>query len=169
MLRFNINYIIFILFNERIYYPKYTKIVKNNYIIQLDGVRFIGVFMVMIAHWLQWQWSNPILTKLPFTHGVILFFVLSGFLISRILFQYRDAYLIHNKNKIILVKRFYIRRILRIFPLYYLLICVLFLVDYQNTREIFSFLSTYTSDIYVSIKGNNLGDFHHFWRRVVEK
>ena len=48
--------------------------------------------------------------------GVVLFFVLSGFLISYLLFVEKKV------TKTISVKKFYIRRILRIWPLYFLII-----------------------------------------------
>ena len=47
-------------------------------IIQLDGLRFFAVVMVMFAHWMQWQWTNPVLKVFPFTHGVTLFFLISS-------------------------------------------------------------------------------------------
>jgi peptidoglycan/LPS O-acetylase OafA/YrhL len=47
-------------------------------IIQLDGLRFFAVVMVMFAHWMQWQWTNPVLKVFPFTHGVTLFFKISS-------------------------------------------------------------------------------------------
>lgn len=142
---------------------------KNRYIVQLDGLRFYAVLMVMIAHWLQWQWTNPILTKIPFVHGVTLFFVLSGFLITRILLENRDTYNKNRLNKSHLVKRFYIRRFFRIFPLYYLLIFILFIFNYQNSRELFPWLVTYTSNIYQSIHNVYIGDFNHFWSLAVEE
>ena len=80
--------------------------IRNHYP-GLDGLRAIAVFMVFCQHYAAqyafifgWGWA-----------GVDVFFVLSGFLITGILydsqhqpFRYRD---------------FYIRRTLRIFPLYY--------------------------------------------------
>src|SRR5215218_2715162 len=48
--------------------------------------------------------------------GVDLFFVLSGYLISTIL--------LNTVNESNFLKRFYIRRILRIFPLYYLVLII---------------------------------------------
>lgn len=142
---------------------------KNKHIIQLDGLRFFAVLMVMIAHWIQWQWTNPIAKSIPFVHGVTLFFVLSGFLITRILLQNRDKYNSNNLNKAYLVKNFYIRRFFRIFPIYYLLIIGLFIIDYKNTHELFPWLVTYTSNIYQSINNVYIGDFNHFWSLAVEE
>lgn len=53
--------------------------------------------------------------------GVILFFVLSGFLITHLL-------LIEKKNSAISIKKFYIRRILRIWPLYFLILLLAFFI-----------------------------------------
>ncbi len=68
----------------------------------LDGIRAIAFLMVFFQHYLMlpWGWS-----------GVDLFFVLSGFLITGILFDTcHDPYRVRN---------FYVRRTLRIMPLYY--------------------------------------------------
>jgi peptidoglycan/LPS O-acetylase OafA/YrhL len=68
----------------------------------LDGLRAIAFLMVFFQHFyaLPWGWT-----------GVNIFFVLSGFLITGILFDTRnDAHRARN---------FYVRRTLRIFPLYY--------------------------------------------------
>lgn len=141
----------------------------NKHIVQLDGLRFFAVLMVMIAHWLQWQWSNPILMNTPFVHGVTLFFVLSGFLITRILLNNRDECNEKGLKKIHLVKNFYIRRFFRIFPIYYLLIIGFYVFHYKNTAEIFPWLLTYTSNIYQSINNIYVGDFNHFWSLAVEE
>lgn len=55
-------------------------------------------------------------------NGVYLFFVLSGFLITYLLLQEKDNY-----NKISF-KKFYLRRIFRIWPLYYLVIAISFIL-----------------------------------------
>ena len=142
---------------------------SEKYIKQLDGLRFFAVLMVMIAHWLQWQWSQPALTGFPFVHGVTLFFVLSGFLITKILLTHRDPYIDSGLSLTPLFKSFYIRRFLRIFPIYYLLIFILFAADYKNTREVFPWLVTYTVNIYQGIENTYIGDFNHFWSLAVEE
>ena len=130
---------------------------RDNHIVQLDGLRFFAVLMVMIAHWMQWQWTSPWLTNFPFVHGVTLFFVLSGFLITGILLKYRDRYKEQGLHQGTLIKNFYIRRFLRIFPIYYLTLFFLLSIDYKNTREVFPWLVSYTSNIYQSIHNVYIG------------
>ena len=77
----------------------------------LDGIRTIAFLMVFFQHYssITWGWA-----------GVDIFFVLSGFLITGILFQTRDRP--HRFST------FYTRRVLRIFPLYYGVFAVLLLL-----------------------------------------
>ncbi len=145
------------------------KLDKEKHIIQLDGLRFYAVFSVMIAHSLQWRWTEKWLKELPFVNGVTLFFVLSGFLITTILLRNKALYLKQGKGFYKLIKTFYFRRILRIFPIYYLLLLVLFLFNYQNTRELIGWLSTYSINIYQSITNLYIGNFNHFWSLAVEE
>ena len=89
-----------------------TRPANNAYFPALDGLRGLAFLMVFAYHYLQlpWGWA-----------GVDVFFVLSGFLITGILFDTRD----HPHR----VRNFYVRRTLRIFPLYYGIFLVLLLVD----------------------------------------
>ena len=72
----------------------------------LDGLRGVAVLMVLFQHYVpvqpgaRWMWT-----------GVRIFFVLSGFLITGILYDTRNA---ERRWSV-----FYWRRALRIFPLYY--------------------------------------------------
>lgn len=75
---------------------------NRQYYPALNGLRALALVMVFGGHYLHLPWA--------FT-GVDLFFVLSGFLITGILYDTRDAE--HR------VRIFYTRRTLRIFPLYY--------------------------------------------------
>jgi peptidoglycan/LPS O-acetylase OafA/YrhL len=84
---------------------------NRRYYPALDGLRAIAVLMVFTTHYiglpaaLNWGWT-----------GVDLFFVLSGFLITGILYDSR-----HTRHRF---RVFYIRRALRIFPVYYLVLVV---------------------------------------------
>jgi peptidoglycan/LPS O-acetylase OafA/YrhL len=97
---------------------------------QLDGLRGIAIFLVVIWHYAVNNLSfGPgtvgayAMASLRLTwSGVDLFFVLSGFLIGGILMDNRQS---NNYFRI-----FYVRRVLRIFPLYFLwffLFCLLLL------------------------------------------
>ena len=94
----------------------------------LDGLRGIAVIMVILFHLLNNSYQNSNFEKLNGLEisimkitsfgwaGVNLFFVLSGFLIGTIL--------ISKKESINFFKVFFIRRFLRILPLYFLFIIV---------------------------------------------
>jgi peptidoglycan/LPS O-acetylase OafA/YrhL len=142
---------------------------ETSYIIQLDGLRFFAIISVMIGHWLQWQINRPLINGFPFSSGVILFFVLSGYLITDILLRNKIKSVEISIPKSTLLKSFYVRRVLRIFPLYFITIFFLFFISYKNTREIFPWLITFSSNIYQSIHNVFVGDFNHFWSLAVEE
>src|SRR6185503_11726777 len=77
----------------------------------LDGLRALALLAVIYHHWI-----DGTVRVSPGTIGVRLFFVLSGFLITRILLVSRFDREGTLGDKL---KTFYIRRTLRIFPLYY--------------------------------------------------
>lgn len=91
----------------------------DNRIKELDGLRGIAVILVMALHLFKraaYFTEHPVLeTFTQFTTvgwvGVDIFFTLSGFLITSILLKSKtDEHYFRN---------FYVRRVLRIFPLYY--------------------------------------------------
>lgn len=100
---------------------------KLGHIVELDGLRGIAVLLVMFYHfahvpevtnkWFDQAYNNIMLGGWV---GVDLFFVLSGFLITRIL--------INTRNKKFYFKSFYVKRVLRIFPLYYLYLILSFFI-----------------------------------------
>src|ERR1700682_5371477 len=71
----------------------------------LDGLRAVAVLLVIFHH-LGIRFA-------PHGRGVLTFFVLSGFLITWLLLKESD------RNESISVHNFYVRRILRIFPAFY--------------------------------------------------
>jgi peptidoglycan/LPS O-acetylase OafA/YrhL len=87
---------------------------------QLDGVRGVAI-LIVLAHNLHGFYSPPfsLLTAYGWM-GVDLFFVLSGFLITGILLD--------NKPSKCYFRDFYARRCLRIWPLYYSLLILMFLI-----------------------------------------
>jgi len=139
------------------------------YFRQLDGLRAIAIIGVMIAHWVQKVISIPVLKNIPYGSGVTLFFVISGFLITKILLDFKELNLETNQNQWKSIKSFYMRRSLRIFPVYYLTIFVILALDFDRIGELFPWLATYTTNIYMTINSEYIGPFTHFWSLAVEE
>lgn len=98
----------------------------------LDGLRFIAFFAVFFHHTLIVSCFNSNTTSVIYQFinaqkqngalGVNLFFVLSGFLITYLLLSEKKRY-----SKIH-IPQFYLRRILRIWPLYFLMVIIGFVI-----------------------------------------
>jgi peptidoglycan/LPS O-acetylase OafA/YrhL len=148
----------------------------------LDGVRGLAILSVMVYHFtfrhltvtpagraLLW------LTGLGWS-GVDMFFLLSGFLITRILLRERGSAGYY--------KNFYARRVLRIFPLYYALLFAVFVVSPQvvpwrsaelvelSGRQIW--LWSYLSNVDIFVHGRWMFNvewvaLNHLWSLAVEE
>lgn len=140
------------------------------YIKQLDSVRAIAVLLVILSHWIP---KANLDNRIPYGEiGVDIFFVLSGFLISRILFDNRNKAEILSVPKSAVVKSFYIRRTLRIFPIYYLTIFLLLIFSEStgtNIKSAFLYLATYTSNFYFFNIQAWDGIISHLWSLAVEE
>ena len=105
-----------------------TKELSSPYFEQLNGLRFIGALSVFFfhsvtlgrEHWQGftdssiWLYFSKVLSKGH--HGVALFFVLSGFLITYLLLHEAKTMGTINPG------RFFMRRLLRIWPVYFLVV-----------------------------------------------
>ena len=91
----------------------------------LDGMRGVAILSVILLHWVIRPTEEAIQTASPqiyqllnqAAHGVDIFFVISGFLIGRILLTRAEC---HG-----FLRTFYVRRFFRIIPLYYAIVFLL--------------------------------------------
>lgn len=139
---------------------------------ELDGVRAVAALMIMFCHFFLYADSKNdiflIIKKVSVfgQTGVSLFFVLSGFLISRILLS--------TKSNSHYFRNFYLRRILRIFPLYYFFLFLYYLVLPTFLSEpIYSFNEqkyfwVYFQNIARTFEWKSEGPVH-FWSLAVEE
>lgn len=137
---------------------------QNGYIKSLDGLRFVAVSLVLLDHWTNYKLGFPASYL-----GVSLFFVLSGYLITGILLKAKTQDIAKNQSHSRSLKLFYIRRTIRIFPVYYLVLFVLYLLNEANVREHIFWLLTYQTNNYIAYTGNWMGSFDHFWSLAVEE
>lgn len=140
-----------------------------NYYKQLDGLRAIAIIFVMIAHWLHNSIKIDVLKNLPYGTGVHLFFVISGFLITKILLDFRETNAARGNSQFRSIKSFYIRRSLRIFPIYYLTIFFLLIIGFTDIHKMMPWLLTYTTNVYLTLNNNYIGSYTHFWSLAVEE
>lgn len=125
---------------------------------ELDGVRGLAVLSVMFGHF-------PFDPTYAFIGsygdcGVVVFFCLSGFLITRGLIALNEA----EANPTARVITFLVRRSLRIFPIYFLAVALLTLGGYEPVVQQLRYLVTYTANY-----ATGLGAASHLWSLSVEE
>jgi len=137
---------------------------------ELDGIRGLAAIMVLLFHYINGQQYSgnlfQIVKKVSLLGqtGVSLFFVLSGFLITRILIQqkYQSSYF----------KYFYYRRALRIFPLYFLFIFIYFislnLFNHSTNVNSILYCLVYIQNIAMTFNWTFYGP-EHLWSLAVEE
>jgi peptidoglycan/LPS O-acetylase OafA/YrhL len=138
-------------------------------ILGFDGLRGIAFMLVFASH------------KVPLPHrdsygdvGVYLFFVLSGFLITRILAAGREGIekgVWSFRNALV---QFYARRTARIFPIYYTVLlfwtAISFFVvvpSFAGAERFANFL--YLTNILIAHRNAWIGDFGHLWTLAIEE
>jgi peptidoglycan/LPS O-acetylase OafA/YrhL len=124
----------------------------------LDAVRAFAVLLVILYHH-----EYPA----PGDLGVLSFFVLSGFLITWLLLHE------HGKNGSIALRRFYIRRVLRLFPafyLYWLAVTIMLVVFGKKILWPQAWSSFfYFNNYYQAIYGHFSSVYSHTWSLAVEE
>lgn len=162
---------------------------KAIYFPGLNGIRAIAAMVVVISHinnrlpYFNLE-KGPLLTAADY--AVTVFFTLSGFLITYLLLAEK------SEKKFIDIKKFYIRRILRIWPLYYLyLLITMLIIGFDQLRwpillyifmvpNLRNSIAQYFSGLVSKMPGGNflvghywsLGveeQFYGFWPWVVQK
>jgi len=139
----------------------------------LDGVRGIAALVVVIFHFFTYPNSQyvpnlDLYHKLTWfgQHGVTVFFVLSGFVITRILLQTSA-----NNNYFTACYR---KRGLRIFPLYYLFLIIYYLVTpflfnspgvpFKLQLPLYFYLQNFSQVLQIKAQGPG-----HLWSLAVEE
>ncbi len=133
---------------------------KQSQLAGLDGLRAVAAFMVVFYHF-----GIPYISG---GEGVLVFFVLSGFLITWLLLREND------ETGSISLSKFYARRSLRIFPAFYCYAAMVFAVVFlrhharivwpQALAAVF-----YVSNYYQALHGDPNTGFSHTWSLAIEE
>ena len=135
----------------------------RRYIPSLNGLRAISIFFVLYAHVLL---NNFHLAENPGGQiGVTIFFVISGYLITLLLLEEEKA------SDTISLKSFYVRRALRIFPAYYFLLLVYFILELTGILQFTanSWVTSLTYTKYFPVKNGIEWESGHFWSLSIEE
>jgi len=139
------------------------------YIKGLDSLRFFALLVVLKEHWgpnsADTFYLDLLQKQVPDGQfGVDFFFVLSGFLITSILVIEKHR----TTSKALTLKNFIIRRALRLFPLYFTTISILYLTGNHAVKDHFCYFLTYTVNFLV-FKQTAWNSFGHTWSLSVEE
>ncbi len=111
--------------------------------LQLDGLRAVAVSMVVYAHFYAEDGSH-------WGHiGVRLFFILSGFLITRLLLEARDD---QRYEPATALKSFYARRSLRILPPYFAVLGAVWLIGLESSEKVLVWHALYLSNFWYALR-----------------
>lgn len=139
----------------------------KNYIPQFDSLRAIAVLLVLCHHWFEKSSFFSFLKSGPL--GVNIFFVLSGFLITAILLKSRKQVEDKTLGRATAFKNFYIRRTLRIFPIYYLLLFIFLFFNDAELKENAVYYFSYTANYLYYSEQFFSAHFAHLWSLAVEE
>jgi len=139
---------------------------------QLDSLRALAVLAVLYSHFYEHR-IGPFFAGNRVIgaggYGVDLFYVLSGFLITGILLISKDEIDQGHKSVASCAKTFFIRRILRIFPIYYLILLIAFILAIRPVRETILWHFFYLSNFYIAQQGRWVDAVGHLWSLSVEE
>lgn len=127
---------------------------------QLDGLRAVAMTLVILHHWLpvSWRWGFPTET------GLFLFFLLSGFLMTQGLLRERETLPVLN-----ILRRFHLKRLLRIYPAYFLALAVAALVGVEEIRTSPQWWMLNVQNFFILKLNYWPSGVSHFWTLGVEQ
>jgi peptidoglycan/LPS O-acetylase OafA/YrhL len=135
----------------------------DRYIPELDSLRAAAVLVVM-----GWHFSGGAGVLATATVAAVrFFFCLSGFLLTRLLLEDVTAIWRGERTTGWAIGSFYARRTLRIFPIYYLALAVLWIA--AEVRRDLAWHASYTLNVRMALTGEWNGATSHLWSLCVEE
>ncbi|MDQ6814433.1 MAG: acyltransferase [Bacteroidota bacterium] len=135
----------------------------KEYIPSLNGLRAISIILVLFAH--------VVLKNFHFIEnpggqiGVTIFFIISGYLITLLLLKEEET------KGTISLRSFYIRRTIRIFPIYYFLLAVYLILQLAGVLNFStnSWITSLTYTKYFTVTNGSEWESGHLWSLSIEE
>lgn len=139
--------------------PRLAGVLRSAHLPALDGLRAVAVFLVIVMHFG--------FERVPGAYGVVVFFVISGFLITWLLLHEYD------RTSTVSLRRFYWRRTLRIFPAFYVyavgLLALLVVTHRPVPWSHAASALAYVSNYFEALRGEQNNGFSHTWSLAIEE
>jgi peptidoglycan/LPS O-acetylase OafA/YrhL len=138
---------------------------KGKYVPYLDGLRGLAILGVLADHF-----HVPLPTIFHVGPvGVRFFFILSGYFITLSLWKVREADLKSPLQRIGLLFRFYLQRLMRVGPPFYLALGVGAVFGIREIYDNFFWLATFNTNHYIVWLGYWPGEISHYWSLAVQE
>ncbi len=138
---------------------------KSSYLPHLDGLRALAILGILFEHF--GMVLPPLLRCGPL--GVRFFFVLSGYFITLSLWKLQAEVAESNGGRFLPLCRFYLRRLVRIGPPFYLALLVGALFGIEEVRTNLFWLATFQANNYIAWLGYWPNSISHFWSLAVQE
>jgi peptidoglycan/LPS O-acetylase OafA/YrhL len=138
---------------------------RTKYVPYLDGLRGLAILGVLADHF-----HVPLP---PLFHvgpvGVRFFFILSGYFITLSLWKVREADSKSILSRVVLLGRFYLQRLLRVGPPFYLALALGALFGIHEVWEHFFWLALFQTNHYILYLGYWPDAISHYWSLAVQE
>jgi peptidoglycan/LPS O-acetylase OafA/YrhL len=135
----------------------------EEYVPSLNGLRALSIGIVVAVHCGFKNFNTPQFPGGQF--GVNIFFVLSGFLITLLLLEEEKL------SSTINLKKFFYRRILRIFPVYYVVLITYYILEISGVLQFTT--NTWLSALFyvkdVPVRNSYSWETDHLWSLSIEE
>ncbi|MBK1791464.1 acyltransferase family protein [Persicirhabdus sediminis] len=133
---------------------------------QLHSLRAIAILLVSIHHWSPEPLHHA---PVPYSIGVFLFFVLSGFLITQILLRGREKIDAGDTTLPNFTKSFFARRLLRIFPGFLVAIALYLVFGFADVYDNLFWYLCQASNFLFASTGQWSPGASQFWTLAIEQ
>jgi peptidoglycan/LPS O-acetylase OafA/YrhL len=138
---------------------------KSSYLPHLDGLRALAILGILFEHF---GMTLPTLLRCG-PLSVRFFFVLSGYFITLSLWKLQAEVGKSNGGSFLPLCRFYLRRLVRIGPPFYLALLVGALFGVEEVRTNLFWLATFQANNYIAWIGYWPNSISHFWSLAVQE